>query len=100
MAISTNLLLKNLSGRIGKQLVIKQYGNKTVITKYPDFSSRKLSTKQKAVNESMEKATERALEIIASDTLRNEAQVRLNVTRNRLYPALISEYFRSLRNEG
>ena len=31
--------------------------------------------------------------ILADDELRNAAQIRLNVMRNRLYNALIKEYF-------
>jgi hypothetical protein len=94
MAISTSLLLKNLSGHIGKQIVVKQYGDKTVVSKYPDMSKRKLSPKQLRVNEMMENANYEAKRIIADDTLRNEAQVRLNVTRNKLYTALIKDYFK------
>jgi hypothetical protein len=95
MAISKNLLLKNLSGHIGQQIVIKQYGDKTVMTKYPDMSSRKLSLKQKQVNKVMEEANEVARDIIAHEETRNAAQVRLNVTRNKLYTALIKEYFKT-----
>ena len=32
-----NILLHKLSGQIGKQIVIKRYRNKTVITAYPDM---------------------------------------------------------------
>jgi hypothetical protein len=99
MAISENVLLKKLSGHIGRQLVIKQYGNKTVVTKYPDMSRRKLSPKQKQVNETMADATYHAQGIMANEEWRNEAQLRLNVTRNRLYSALISEYFKNYKTE-
>ena len=33
MAISNNLLLKELSGQIGKQLVFKQYVDRTAVSK-------------------------------------------------------------------
>lgn len=95
-----NLLLKNLSGHIGKQIVIRQYGDKTVMSKYPDMSKRKLSVKQKRVNKTMEDANDEAHSIMADDTLRNEAQLRLNVTSNKLYTALISEYFKKVREAG
>jgi hypothetical protein len=32
-----NFLLKGLHGAIGKQIVVKQYGKKTVVTKYLDM---------------------------------------------------------------
>jgi len=97
MAISESLLLKKLSGHLGKQIVFKQYGNTTVVSKYPNMSNRKLSAKQKEVNETMADANYWARGIILDDKLRNEAQVRLNVTRNKLYTALIREYFKNAK---
>ena len=93
MAISENILLKKLSGHIGRQLVFKQYGDKTVVSKYPDMTKRKLTHKQLRNQEIMEEANYEAQTIMADDELRKEAQVRLNVTRNKLYHALIREYF-------
>jgi len=53
MARSTkNIILHQLRGQIGKQLVVKQYGNKTVVTRYPDMSLVKpspLQTKRRKV---------------------------------------------------
>jgi hypothetical protein len=93
MAISKNILLQNLSGQIGRELVFKQYGDKTVVSKYPDMKKRKLSHKQLRNQEIMEEANYEVKRILADDKLRKEAQVRLNVTRNKLYHALIREYF-------
>ena len=45
----------------------------------------------------MEAANFAAKRIMADEELRNEAQVRLNVTRNKLYTALIKEYFREIK---
>lgn len=100
MAISENFLLKKLSGHIGRQLVVKQYGDKTVVSKFPDMSRRKLSPKQKRVNETMIEANAEAKRILKNEKLRNEAQVRLNVTRNKLYTALIKEYFKNAALTG
>lgn len=100
MAISENVLLKKLSGHLGKQLVFKQYGNKTVVSVYPDMSRRKLSTKQKRVHAIMEEANEAAKAILADEKLRHAAQVRLNVTSNKLYTALIKEYFKNAQAAG
>lgn len=36
--INQHSLLKGLKGQIGKQLVFKQYGKKTVVSRYPDMS--------------------------------------------------------------
>jgi disulfide oxidoreductase YuzD len=102
MATSNNLMLKMMSGHLGKQLVIRQYGDKTVVSKYPDMSRRKLSKKQKQVNKIMAEANYYAKEIIANDKLKKEALLRLNITRNKLYTALIKEYFQEqkMKTEG
>jgi hypothetical protein len=100
MAISENLILKQLTGHLGKQIVFKQYGNKTVVSKYPDMSNRKLSPKQLQVNETMEEANYEAKKVLADEALRDAAQVRLNVPRNKLYTALIKEYFQVARSAG
>ena len=97
MAISKSLLFKAVSGHLAKQIVFKQYGNTTVVTAYPNMSKRKLSPKQKQVNEIMEEANYHAKGVIADEQLRNAAQVRLNVTRNKLYTALIKEYFKAIK---
>ena len=89
--------MQSLSGHLGKQIVFKQYGEKTVVSIYPDMSHRKLSAKQRQVNAIMEEANYEAKRILADDALRHEAQVRLNVTRNKLYTALIREYFKNVR---
>jgi hypothetical protein len=100
MAISTNILLKMASGHIGRQLVVKQYGNKTVLSSYPDMSNRKLSPKQIQVNKLMTKANYAAKHVIGDEKLRNAAQVRLNVPRNKLYTALIREYFQKEKEKA
>jgi len=40
-------LLKNVSGKIGDQIVVKQYADKIVISKYPDMSNVEPSAQQK-----------------------------------------------------
>ena len=95
MARSTNFLTKNLSGHLDRMIVFKQYGDKTVVSKYPNMSRRKLSKKQRKVNEIMADANYEAKTILADEQLRREAQLRLNVTRNQLYRALVSEYFKN-----
>ncbi len=95
MAISESLIMQKMSGHLGKELVFKQYGSKTVVTKYPDMSKRVLSEKQLRINEIMSEANHYAKGILANEELRNAAQVRLNTTRKKLYTALIKEYFKN-----
>ena len=99
MAISNSVLLKLLSGQMNKEIVFKQYGDKTVVSKYPDMSKRTLSEKQLQVQEKMYEAHFTAKGIMANEELASAAQVRLNVTRNKLYTALIKEYFRDHKED-
>ncbi len=55
MIVTGNPLLAGTLGEI-KNLVAKQYKDKTVITSVPDMSGRKLSQKQKEANERMRMA--------------------------------------------
>lgn len=50
MAKQQNPLTKGLRGQVGKQLVFKQYGTTTVVSRYPDMSAVQLSALQKASN--------------------------------------------------
>lgn len=79
MPISDNILLKQLRGTFGKQVVVKQYGDKTVLTAHPNMSDRELSAKQIAANEKMRKANKYAHGIIADKELKAAALLRLKV---------------------
>jgi hypothetical protein len=91
--------MKNTSGHLNKQVVFKNYDGKTVISKYPDMSKVKRSEKQKRMNDMMEAANEAALNIMDDDKLKMEAQVRLNVTNNKLYNSLVREFFQLHKND-
>jgi SET domain-containing protein len=93
MAVTESIFFQKTSGNVAKQFVFKQYNGKTFITRYPDMSKRVLSEKQLKNNKIMEQANYAAREIMADEELCKNAQVRLNVTRNRLYTTLIRECF-------
>ena len=95
MAISNSVLLKLLSGQMNQEIVFKQYGDKTVISKYPDMSKVVFTPKQLQVQEKMYEAHFRAKGIMGDEELASAAQVCLNVTRNKLYTSLIKEYFKN-----
>ena len=42
----SNLITRGLKGQLGKELVFKQYGKKTVVSRYPDMSHVKPSVLQ------------------------------------------------------
>jgi hypothetical protein len=44
-----NIATEGISGRVG-QLLFKQYGDKTVVSRVPDMSRRKLTEKQREAN--------------------------------------------------
>jgi hypothetical protein len=46
----------------------------------------------------MQEANDEAQRILANEELRMAAQVRLNVTRNKLYTSLIREYFQQAQS--
>ena len=91
--------MTGLSGSLGKQVVFRRVGNKTFVSAYPDFSSRKLSAKQKRTNQLMREANQQAKAIIADPKRRNAAQVRLNVPGNKLYFSLVGEYLRNAQKK-
>ncbi|WP_315821748.1 hypothetical protein [Paraflavitalea speifideaquila] len=64
------------------------------------MSRRKLSAKQKEVNALMKAANYQTKRIMADPALRQAAQVRLDVTSNKLYTALIKEYFKIAKAGG
>lgn len=91
MAISNNPLMTGVRGHIGKQVVYRKHGDKTIVCAYPDMSNRKLSKAQKKQNNVMKTAHAEVRKIKANDKLRIEAQLRLNVPREKLHQALLKE---------
>jgi altronate dehydratase len=70
MAIANlNALFKELKGALGKQIVIKQYKNKTVVTAYPSTKKRKPTKLQSIYRDDFAKAVK-----YAQDILRNPAK--------------------------
>lgn len=95
MAIQeNNAVMAGLRGAFGKQVVFRQRNGKTIVSAYPDFSDRVLSPKQLAVNRTMTRASAYAKSILKDEPKRAAAQVRLDLPTNRLYSALVREYFR------
>jgi hypothetical protein len=71
MAITRdNILFQGMSGYLGKQLVVKQYATKTVVTKYPDMSNVKPSAKQLEEKSRFSKAVKYAQAILHNPALK------------------------------
>ena len=99
MATTRSLIWNNSRGHLNKEIVFKQYGDKTVITAYPNMKKVKLSHKQKRMNDMMEAANKAAHDTMKDEKLKMEAQVRLNVTSNKLYTSLIREFIQLHKND-
>lgn len=92
MAQSTSsLLLRNMRGQIGKQFIVKQYGKKTVITKYPDMSHVKSSKAQKANQKTFAKAVAYAQSIL-HDPVKKKAYAAKLKKGASVYHAAMKEY--------
>lgn len=100
MAIANNPLVKGMRGSLNKQLVYRDLHGKTVVSAYPDMSDQKFSGSQKANQKVMVLANEYAQKIRRNEELRNQALVRLNVTRSKLYTSLVREYFAMEKLKG
>jgi predicted nucleotidyltransferase len=91
MIVTGNPLLTGVSGKM-KNIVVKQYKDKTVISAVPDMSGRKLSEKQKEVNERMQAAIYCARHITANHILKQRACELLQVTPNKVFRAIVKQY--------
>ena len=92
MASSNNsLLLRKMRGQIGKQIVVKQYGNKTVITKYPDMSGIKPSKLQKVKRKGFAEAVAYARAIV-KDPVKKAVYAKKLKKGQRVYTAAIKEF--------
>jgi len=93
MATTENIVLKNAKGNIGKTLVIKQYGSKTVLSKYPNMSGVKYNEKQKLEQGRFAEAVAYARSIIHNPVKKAEYQKNLP-SGKRVYNAALQEFLK------
>jgi len=92
MAQSTSsVILHTMRGAVGKQMVVKQYGNKTVITAYPDMSNVKPSKLQKLKRKKFAAAIAYACTIV-NDPVKKKTYAKKLQRGARVYNAAIKEY--------
>ena len=94
MIVTGNPILTGVSGKL-KNIVVKQYKDKTVITGVPDMSGRKLSQKQKDANQRMQLAILSAKKITADPRLRQRACEMLQVPANKVFRAIVKQFLLS-----
>ncbi len=87
------ILLKDISGGIGKQLVVKQYSFGTVISAYPDMSNVKLSKLQKSKQGVFAEAVAYA-QAIVRDPAKKKAYAKKLKKGERVYNTAIKEYLK------
>src|SRR5258708_28517291 len=91
MIVTGNPLLIGASGKL-KNIVVKQYKDKTVITTVPDMSGRKLTKKQKEANERMQFAIMSAKGITSDPRLKQRACEMLQVPPNKVFRAIVKQF--------
>ncbi|RXK58839.1 hypothetical protein ESA94_15735 [Lacibacter luteus] len=88
---NNNVLLRQLRGQLGKQLVVKRYGTKTVVTAYPDMSNVKPSTLQITKRSLFAEAVAYAQGIL-HDPVKKAAYAQRLKKGQRVYHAAIKEF--------
>jgi hypothetical protein len=63
-------VFSGISGSIGKEIVFKQYADKTVVSKYPDMSKIKPSKRQKVQRNKLKEANAYAQKVNRDPVLR------------------------------
>jgi hypothetical protein len=91
MATTNNPLLIGLRGSIGKQIVFKNYGHCTVVTKYPDMSRVIRTPLQKGKNRIFARAVRYAQSILQDPEKLQNYKSTLKPG-ERVYNAAIREY--------
>lgn len=86
-----NPLLTGASGKLGN-IIVKQYGNQTVITAVPDMSRSKLTQKQKDANEQMQMAIIAAQSLTATPQLKQRTCEMLQVEPNKVFRAIVKQF--------
>jgi hypothetical protein len=86
-----NALFMKLKGALGKQIVIKQYKGKTVITAYPVTKKRKPTKLQSVYRNDFAKAVKYAQDIIR-DAEKKKAYAKKTAPGQTVYNYAIAEY--------
>jgi hypothetical protein len=92
----SSFLLKGIRGAIGKQFVVKKYGKKTILAKYPDMSAVVASEKQLLQQKIFRTATQYAKDIYADAALKKIWQEKTG-ERLHLFSKIISVYLNERR---
>ena len=91
--LKQNSLLSALRGTIGKEIVIKQYADKVVVSKYPDMSKVKASKLQRVHRKLLAEASAYASKINRDPQSRAKYMKKLKPGES-VYRKAIEEFYR------
>lgn len=93
-----NSILNGISGAIGKVVVLKQYGDKTVVSKYPDMSRVKRSALQKDNSSVFARAVAYAKDISRNPREKALWQEKIGMGKS-VYHAALKAYLKRQKEE-
>lgn len=96
MAKVKNIIGKSLQGQIGKELVFKRYGRKTIVTKFPDMGGVKPSPLQTLKRQRFAEAVAYA-RAINNDPLQKSVYKKKVPKGRSVYHYALQEYLKRLR---
>ena len=96
--VTDDNLLSGLSGHIGKQIVIKRYGDKTVVTAYPDMRRVKPSVLQTLNHNRFKDAVAYAQAINRNPELKKEYKQKIKPGES-VYHYAIKEYLQRCKEK-
>lgn len=96
---SHSLLLHGARGTIGKEIVVKRYGKKTVLSKYPDMTNIKPSKAQKAKRSKFAEAVVYAQHINNTDGLKAAYKKKIKKGQT-VYHFAIKEFLKKEKGNG
>lgn len=93
MAIQTSVLFKGFSGSVNHQLVFRQCGGKTIVSRFPDRSTVIYSERQKREQRRFADAVSFARVVISDEGLKQEYSIKAALLRFRsAWNVAIAEY--------
>jgi hypothetical protein len=95
--LKKNSLLSALQGTLGKELVIKQYADKVVVSVYPDMSKVKYTLLQKQQQRKIIEANAYASAILRDPKLKKKYEKKLKLGES-VYHKAKKEFFEKEKN--
>ena len=95
--VRNNIILKNLSGAVGKKLVFKIINGETFACKYPDRSQVKYTKEQLQYREIFAKASKHASEIVKDPVKKKAYKVKGKTS---VYHSALKDYMTAYKKQN